>query len=118
MRTWHIATKKAKFFVQRRRALVQLCNQISVMSHHILTTLPSSRKSGKLAFYAVRIDFEALGLSRQLMMEKLRQRGIGTQVHYIPLHMQPYYLTYTESYPCQAQRIIIVQHCLYRYIPR
>ena len=24
-------------------------------------------------------------------MAKLRERGIGTQVHYIPVHLQPYY---------------------------
>ncbi len=24
-------------------------------------------------------------------MRRLRERGIGTQVHYIPVHMQPYY---------------------------
>ena len=24
-------------------------------------------------------------------MNELRQRGVGTQVHYIPVHLQPYY---------------------------
>jgi UDP-4-amino-4,6-dideoxy-N-acetyl-beta-L-altrosamine transaminase len=37
------------------------------------------------------IDFEALGLTRKRVMEALRARGIGSQVHYIPVHRQPYY---------------------------
>jgi dTDP-4-amino-4,6-dideoxygalactose transaminase len=30
-------------------------------------------------------------MSRNALMQTLRQRGIGTQVHYIPVPMQPYY---------------------------
>jgi len=41
--------------------------------------------------YVVQIDFAALGRSRAKVMRALRRRGIGTQVHYIPLHQQPYY---------------------------
>ncbi len=41
--------------------------------------------------YAVLVDFERLGLSRAEVMQRLRERGIGTQVHYIPVPSQPYY---------------------------
>jgi dTDP-4-amino-4,6-dideoxygalactose transaminase len=41
--------------------------------------------------YAVRIDFAAAGLSRAALMHRLKDRNIGTQVHYIPVHGQPYY---------------------------
>lgn len=37
------------------------------------------------------IDFKALGTTRTAVMNKLREKGIGTQVHYIPVHTQPYY---------------------------
>jgi len=37
------------------------------------------------------IDFEAAGQSRRQVMEALRALGIGSQVHYIPVHRQPYY---------------------------
>lgn len=42
--------------------------------------------------YAVRIDFARLGLSRLALMQRLAAHGIGTQVHYIPVHRQPYYI--------------------------
>ncbi len=41
--------------------------------------------------YVVQIDFAALGLSRDEVMKRLREKGIGSQVHYIPVHLQPYY---------------------------
>ena len=41
--------------------------------------------------YAPRFDFKSLGKTRQHIMTKLSHKGIGTQVHYIPLYKQPYY---------------------------
>ena len=41
--------------------------------------------------YVVLIDFAELGKSRAQVCNELRDRGIGTQVHYIPVHSQPYY---------------------------
>ena len=32
-----------------------------------------------------------LGKSRGMVMDELEKLGIGTQVHYIPLFLQPYY---------------------------
>ena len=41
--------------------------------------------------YVALVDFAALGRDRVSVMEALRAKGIGTQVHYLPLHRQPYY---------------------------
>jgi UDP-4-amino-4,6-dideoxy-N-acetyl-beta-L-altrosamine transaminase len=41
--------------------------------------------------YVVMIDFAAAGVSRGEVMRRLRERGIGTMVHYLPVHLQPYY---------------------------
>lgn len=45
-----------------------------------------------LHLMTVLIDFEGLGLSRLKVVEGLRARGVGTQVHYIPVNRQPYYV--------------------------
>lgn len=49
--------------------------------------------TGRVAhhLYQVLIDFDAIGISRQTLMSDLRRKGIGTQVHYIPVSKQPYY---------------------------
>ncbi|CAN5276207.1 UDP-4-amino-4,6-dideoxy-N-acetyl-beta-L-altrosamine transaminase [soil metagenome] len=44
-----------------------------------------------LHLYPVRIDFAGLGTTRTEVMAALAARGVGTQVHYIPVHLQPYY---------------------------
>jgi len=43
------------------------------------------------------IDFAGLGIERAAVMHALRAEGIGTQVHYIPVHGQPYYRTHHPS---------------------
>ena len=37
------------------------------------------------------IDFASLETTRSAVMRGLRARGVGSQVHYIPVHQQPYY---------------------------
>lgn len=44
-----------------------------------------------LHLLCVLIDFESAGRTRLQVVEALRARGIGSQVHYIPVHRQPYY---------------------------
>lgn len=41
--------------------------------------------------YILRLRLERLKVDRNCVVELLKQRGIGTSVHFIPLHLQPYY---------------------------
>jgi len=41
--------------------------------------------------YAIKVNPDVLTLSRDRVIEELKQRGIGTSVHFIPLHTHPYY---------------------------
>ncbi len=38
---------------------------------------------------SVLIDFDALGIERRTLMRRLEERGVGSQVHYIPVHLHP-----------------------------
>lgn len=44
-----------------------------------------------LHLYVALIDFAAAGRPRERVMAALRERGVVTQVHYLPVHRQPYY---------------------------
>jgi UDP-4-amino-4,6-dideoxy-N-acetyl-beta-L-altrosamine transaminase len=44
-----------------------------------------------LHIFVLNIDFTKLSISRNQLMQKLREKGIGSQVHYIPIPMQPFY---------------------------
>jgi dTDP-4-amino-4,6-dideoxygalactose transaminase len=41
--------------------------------------------------YPVWIDRDVYGLDRDRLVERLFERNIGTSVHFIPLHLQPFY---------------------------
>ena len=41
--------------------------------------------------YVVLVKPSAIGIHRDQVIEELRERGIGTSVHFIPLHLHPYY---------------------------
>ncbi|HUB84287.1 MAG TPA: UDP-4-amino-4,6-dideoxy-N-acetyl-beta-L-altrosamine transaminase [Rhizomicrobium sp.] len=79
-------------FVARRRALAAAYDTLLAP----LSTLvrPTARTRPCLPawhLYAARIDFERAGISRADVMRRLASMGIGSQVHYYPVHRQPYY---------------------------
>ena len=41
--------------------------------------------------YSILLNFKKIGKSRNQVMQRLLDKGIGTQVHYIPLYKQPVY---------------------------
>ncbi|HEC97486.1 MAG TPA: DegT/DnrJ/EryC1/StrS family aminotransferase [Nitrospirae bacterium] len=41
--------------------------------------------------YVIRLNLEGLSVSRNRFIEELKTMGIGTSVHFIPLHIHPYY---------------------------
>lgn len=41
--------------------------------------------------YVIQLDLEKLRITRDEFIEKMAEKGIGTSVHFIPLHIQPYW---------------------------
>ncbi len=41
--------------------------------------------------YIIQLDLERLRIGRDQIIDLLKQQGIGTSVHFIPLHLHPYY---------------------------
>lgn len=39
--------------------------------------------------YTIKIDFQKLGISRNMLMRKLEERGIQTKIYFPPVHLQP-----------------------------
>jgi len=55
-----------------------------------------------LHLYPVLIELEKAGKGRKKFFNELRNKGIGVNVHYIPIHLQPYYKSLgfkTGDYP-------------------
>ncbi len=41
--------------------------------------------------YAIRLNLDRLTIDRARFIEELRARNIGSSVHFVPVHMQPFY---------------------------
>jgi dTDP-4-amino-4,6-dideoxygalactose transaminase len=83
---------KLDHFIEERRALAQRYDDMLAPLGRLAA--PIRRSRGCLPawhLYVVLVDFEALGVTRADLMTELKEAGIGTQVHYIPVHCQPYY---------------------------
>jgi len=61
----------------------------SLEAYRLPTVAPDVQHAWHL--YVILIEPEALRIPRDQVIEELRQRGIGTAVHFIPLHLHPYY---------------------------
>ncbi|HEX3675763.1 MAG TPA: UDP-4-amino-4,6-dideoxy-N-acetyl-beta-L-altrosamine transaminase [Rhizomicrobium sp.] len=79
-------------FVARRRAIAAAYDSLFAPFAPLIRPLSRTRPClPAWHLYVVRIDFERAGISRAHVMRALAERGIGTQVHYVPVHRQPYY---------------------------
>ena len=78
------------FFARRQEIAAQYDHLLAPLAP-ALRPIPRTRAHG-WHLYAVLVDFAALGTTRRRFMAALREQGIGTQVHYLPVHHQPYYV--------------------------
>ena len=83
--------QKLNQFIKRRREIVNLYNRVFSKSPNVI--IPYEKRGLNSAFhlYVLQIDFEKIGKTRTQIMNELKDKKIGTQVHYIPVHTQPYY---------------------------
>ena len=77
-------------FVERRRYLVDryngLLQDLPVVMPHVLD---GNNPSWHL--YMVRVDFSRLQIDKVQLFAEMKKRGIVLNLHYIPVHTQPYY---------------------------
>jgi UDP-4-amino-4,6-dideoxy-N-acetyl-beta-L-altrosamine transaminase len=87
--------KRLDAFVERREEMVRLYDdRLAPLAPAIRPLGRSSAAGSRVGWhlYVALFDFERLGLSRGQVMATLRAENIGTQVHYVPVHWQPYYV--------------------------
>ncbi len=79
-------------FAARRRALAAAYGQALAPLGPVVSVAAQPPWSDPvLHLMCVLIDFEAAGVTRRQVVDGLKARGVGSQVHYIPVHRQPYY---------------------------
>jgi perosamine synthetase len=95
--------KKLDKFVGRRIELVKRYDAAFANMKNLRPAQPTdNRNLSGHHLYVLRINFDAVKLSRNELMQELRKRDIGSQVHYIPVPAQPFYRNLgfkPEDYP-------------------
>jgi UDP-4-amino-4,6-dideoxy-N-acetyl-beta-L-altrosamine transaminase len=77
-------------YVARRHQLAERYNGL-LAGLPVTTPWQHSDSYSGLHLYVIRLHLDKLQRSHRQVFESLREQGIGVNLHYIPVHTQPYY---------------------------
>lgn len=83
--------KKLDSFISRRCQLVKNYDLAFSKMKSCRPAQTIGRDQSGHHLYVLKIDFKQIALTRGQVMKKLKEYGVGSQVHYIPVPSQPYY---------------------------
>jgi dTDP-4-amino-4,6-dideoxygalactose transaminase len=83
--------RKLDKFQKRRREIVN--RYFSGLSQCKEIQLPAERSCVESAWqiFAIRLNLDQLSIDRNRFIQELKSRNIGASVHFIPIHIHPYY---------------------------
>jgi UDP-4-amino-4,6-dideoxy-N-acetyl-beta-L-altrosamine transaminase len=82
--------KKLDKFIQGRKRIANIYNRAFKGNPFFELPVEKSGVGSAWHLYAIRLKDAYKGLKKKIF-EELRLRRLGVQVHYIPVHLQPYY---------------------------
>ena len=85
-------SKLPQFAVRRRALAARYQAALIPLAPVVQAAVSPTWSDPVLHLMVVLIDFAAVGKTRRQVMERLSAEGIGSQVHYIPVHRQPYFV--------------------------
>ncbi len=83
--------KKLDMFRRRRREIVNRYNNTFKGMEFVHIPYEDKDCDSNFHLYVLLFDFEKMGINRAQLILELKRRGIQTQVHYIPVHLQTFY---------------------------
>ena len=90
--------KKLNRFIKRRNEIAKFYND--KLKDSSLFEIPKVKNNIFHAYhlYPLKIRFDKLTISKDMLLKKLRLKGINLQIHYIPIHHHKLYRTKINSY--------------------
>jgi dTDP-4-amino-4,6-dideoxygalactose transaminase len=82
--------KKVRAFQRKRAAIAERFNAAFADLPLITAPTPPAGELHAWHLYALRLA-DGVAVSRDRFIERLYDRGVGCSVHYIPLHLHPYW---------------------------
>ncbi len=83
--------KKIERFLRKRRRIADKYYSNLYNCQGLILPPRNTNKGHSWHLYACRIDRKNFGISRDQFMLSMQRKGIGTSVHYIPIHLHSYY---------------------------
>lgn len=83
--------KKLDRLWRRRCEIAASYDRILAPLAPVLRPVPRGNAPHGLHLYVILVEFDSLQMTRARFINELRDQGIATQVHYIPVHRHPYY---------------------------
>jgi dTDP-4-amino-4,6-dideoxygalactose transaminase len=108
--------RKADTFLKRRVQIANRYHEAFQELNELNLPLAVDGKEGTTHswhLYVIRLSLERLQIDRNKFIDELRRRGIGTSVHFIPLHIHPYY---RETYGYQPNDFPVAYETYQRII--
>ncbi|MGJ0363808.1 UDP-4-amino-4,6-dideoxy-N-acetyl-beta-L-altrosamine transaminase [Aliarcobacter cryaerophilus] len=81
--------KKLDSFVKRRKEIALKYDKAFLNS--VVKSLYSFNQNSSYHLFVVKVDFSKLNISKVELFNKMREKYIGLQLHYIPINKQPFY---------------------------
>ncbi|HET6410553.1 MAG TPA: DegT/DnrJ/EryC1/StrS family aminotransferase [Anaeromyxobacter sp.] len=86
-----VQLQRAEEMLRRRRAIAAHFDEAFHRERAVELLSPAPDRSSAHHLYVLKLVPDALRIDRDRFIKELKACGIGTSVHFIPLHMHPYY---------------------------
>ena len=80
---------KIENFIDRRKEIAKKYDEAFLNSN--IKPLYNFTQNSSYHLYVVRVDFSNLNITKTHLFNKMKERNIGLQLHYIPINKQPFY---------------------------
>jgi len=94
--------KKLDQFISQRQTLADIYDKLIKEFDGITPLKKNQGLSHAYHLYVVQIDKNKFGVDRDDVFDYLRKQNIGVNVHYIPVHLHPYYRKNFSTTPGQC----------------
>jgi len=82
---------RSEWLLERRRAIAQRYTEAFSQWPEVETPADPAHAEHAWHLYILRLRLERLTITRDAFIQALKQARIGTSVHFIPLHLHPFY---------------------------
>ncbi len=86
-----VQLRRAEQMLHRRRDIATFYDEAFLREPGVELLKPPRDRTNAHHLYVLKLNPAVLRITRDHFIQELKARGIGTSVHFIPLHMHPYY---------------------------